>query len=372
MEHDTVIAIVDDTIENIKLLRQLLTSASYKVLCFSGAKAALKAFEKRRPDLILLDVNMPEMSGHECCVELKKTKALADIPVIFISASNDSGDIVKGFEVGGADYIVKPFRVEEVLARVKAHISNFVLQRSLRLSYQRTMELEKIRDDMVHMLVHDIRSPLSAIRGYVELCERRIDRGGLPTAENFDRMKSGASRIGAMLDNILTVSKSEKAGLEVSAGIFDLGKDAVTIVEDFRVSSPDHEITASLSDVKVCALGDRKLTHRVIENLMQNALKFTPVGKGVNLVVELEKCNTVRVLVDDQGPGIRDQDKVKIFDKYQQISLSTNRYKGSVGLGLTFCKLAIEAQGGSIGVNDSSSGGSCFWFSLPCRSMAET
>ena len=155
--------VVDDTIENLRLLSDLLGEHGYEVRAVTTGRQALQAAEQAPPDLILLDISMPEMDGYEVCRRLKAAERSRDVPVIFLTASADTADMVLAFDAGGVDYVTKPFQFEEVLARVKAHVALRRAQSELAASYARLRDLEQLRDDLVSMVVHDMRSPLQSM-----------------------------------------------------------------------------------------------------------------------------------------------------------------------------------------------------------------
>ena len=157
------VLVVDDTIENLRLLSDLLGEQGYEVRAVTSGRQALQAVEHDPPDLILLDITMPEMDGYEVCRRLKATERSKDVPVIFLTALTDTADKVRAFDAGGVDYVTKPFQFEEVLARVKTHVALRRAQAALADSYTRLRALEQLRDDLVHMIVHDMRSPLTAL-----------------------------------------------------------------------------------------------------------------------------------------------------------------------------------------------------------------
>ncbi|MEI6149444.1 MAG: response regulator, partial [bacterium] len=172
------ILVVDDTTANLQLIAGMLKDRGYRVRPVPSGKLALQAIQKEQPDLILLDINMPEMNGYEVCTILKADEALKEIPVLFISALDETMDKIKAFAVGGVDYITKPFQFEEVEARVKTHLKLRRLQlelerqnRQLRENYEQLKKLEDLRDNLTHMVVHDMRSPLMGITGHLELLE---------------------------------------------------------------------------------------------------------------------------------------------------------------------------------------------------------
>ena len=166
MNQDTHVAsvlIVDDTIDTLRLLSDLLSEHGYDVRAVTNGRQALQAVERDPPDLILLDIGLPELDGYEVCRRLRASERSQDVPVIFITALSETADKVRAFETGGVDYVTKPFQVEEVLARVKAHVALRRAQAELADSYTRLRALEHLRDDMVHRVIHDMRSPLAAL-----------------------------------------------------------------------------------------------------------------------------------------------------------------------------------------------------------------
>ncbi len=364
---EAVIAVVDDTPENVNVLRGLLTQAAYKVLCFTNAEAALKAFGKRQPDLVLMDVNMPGLNGFEACQRMKADENLKNIPVIFISAASDTQDVIQGFAVGGSDYIAKPFRAEEVLARVKTHVANAMMQTSLQKSYDQVLQLESMRESLVQMIVHDIRSPLTVVRGFADMCGKRMEMGHSPQMTDIQRIAQAAKRMGSMIEDILQVNQIEAAGLELNGSHFNLSTECYKLIEDYKAIHTKHHLVLSLPDEHQEVKADKAIVLRIIENLLNNALKFTPEGGTIELSIRPGETGAVTVSINDEGPGVPDEDKEKIFDKYCQLSATDSRYKGSVGLGLTFCKMAVEAHGGAIGVCDNQPGGSRFWITLPTQ-----
>ena len=193
--HTASVLVVEDTIENLRLLSELLGAQGYEVRAVTNGRQAIQAVEREPPDLILLDINMPELNGYEVCRHLKAQERSKDVPVIFITALTDTVDKVRAFDAGGVDYVTKPFQIEEVLARVKTHIALRRAQAELADSYTRLRAVEQLRDDLVHMVVHDLRSPLSALLINLRLLEsaatlgdddRQILQSAVGSAEAID------------------------------------------------------------------------------------------------------------------------------------------------------------------------------------------
>ncbi len=343
------ILVVDDTPANLQLLAGMLKKRGYRVRPVPSGKLAIQAVQNEKPDLILLDINMPEMNGYEVCEQLKADAALKDIPVIFISALNETIDKVKAFSAGGVDYVTKPFQFEEVFARVLTHLQ---LRR-----------LEKLRDDLTHMVVHDLRNPLAAICGFLDILEfqeaQKLSAGArtlIPVA------RGSAEDMLNMIGSLLDVSKMGAGEMKLQHEPCDLDALIRAVLDTTQPLHGTRTVTLDAPESAVTVTADVGLLRRVIQNLLGNALKYTPAGGDVRIVVT-PFDSEVRVAVTDTGPGIAPEYHQRIFEKFGQVEDRHNRV--GTGLGLTFCKLAVEAHGGRIGVESEVGQGSTFWLALP-------
>jgi two-component system, sensor histidine kinase and response regulator len=311
----------------------------------------------------LLDINMPGMDGYEVCQRLKENARLAEIPVIFVSALNETIDKVKAFSAGGVDYVTKPFQMEEVLARISTHLELCRRKRELEESYERLRKLEALRDNLVHMIVHDMRSPLQGISGYLELLSmvesHRLSEDGRSYIQ--DAQTSVESLI-EMVSSVLDVSKMESGQMQINPVAFDLIQIAGEVLKKLAPLKGGLDLVEDMPEGSLQIVADPDLISRTIQNLLTNALKFTPKGGRVRLEIKPVEGG-VRVALEDTGCGIPAEDRERIFEKFGQIR--GQHRKHSTGLGLTFCKLAVEAHGGTFGVESEVGAGSTFWFRLP-------
>jgi signal transduction histidine kinase len=357
--------IVDDIAENLRLLSGILKDAGHHIRPVTNGTLALQAARHQPPDLVLLDIKMPGMDGFEVCRQLKAEEGLRDIPVIFISALQDTEDKLRAFQAGGVDYVTKPFQIEEVQARVHTHLQLRRQRLQLQESYQRLQLLERLRDSLTHMVVHDMRSPLMSIGGYLEMLQL-FESGGLtpPGLEYVAKSRANVARLIRMADEMLIVSKLEAGAMSLSRSTFDFAallRETAASVEG--VAEP-RRIRVDLSVPGGKVSGDRELVGRVLQNLLNNALKFSPAGSPVQVNLQsLQRALLVQVT--DQGPGIPVGSEAAIFQKFGQLDRTSKR--SGTGLGLAFCKLVVEAHGGQIGVESPPppAAGSRFWFSLP-------
>ncbi len=353
------ILVVDDTPENLRLVTGMLVGRGFEVRPVTSGAEALDAAAYAPPELILLDVSMPGMDGFEVCTKLKQNPSLASIPVIFLTALSDSSDKVKGFAVGGADYVTKPFQMEEVIARVSHHLALSRSRRELQVSYDKLTQLEKLRDDLVHMIVHDMRSPLTALILNLSFVANEIQ--GEPQQVANDCV-GVAEQLADMANALLDVSRLETGNMPLSLAECDLLAVARTAAQ--RVGGRSKERTIAIDPGSALVRCDEGLVRRVLENLLGNAIKHSPAGGSVHVSANDTALGT-RVVVADDGPGVPEAVRPRIFEKFSAAGHRTEGGHHSAGLGLAFCKLAIEAHGGTIGVEPASPQGSLFWFVLP-------
>ena len=344
------ILIVDDTPANVLLLVRMLEARGYNPRPVSSGKLALQAARAEPPDLILLDVAMPEMNGYEVCEQLKADAKLKDIPVIFISALSATIDKVKAFGVGGIDYVTKPFQTEEVYARVQTHL--------------RLRRLEELRTDLTHMVVYDLRNPLTILFGLLDILENpALKTISANTREFATLARLSIEDLNNMINSILDVSKMEAGEMKLHRESCDINLLIRTLLATLQTLPGSRTVTLDAPDVPLTVMTDVVLIRRVLQNLLSNALRYTPSGGDIRVSVT-SSPSKVRVTVTDAGPGIAPEFHQSIFEKFGQVEDRENRT--GTGLGLTFCKLAVEAHGGRIGVESEVGQGSAFWFTLPC------
>lgn len=367
------ILVVDDSRANLELLSDILRDLGHRVRPVSSGSMALEAAAHRPPDIILLDINMPGMTGYEVCEALKADTRLFDVPVLFITALSDIRDKVRAFEVGCVDFIVKPYRREEVSARVSAHLRVQHLKTSLEERNRELMEahddllqLSKFRDNLLHMIVHDLRSPLTGIVSSLRLMEEDLfqSEGGV-REEDVRQALSSSEVLLMMINDLLDISRLESAKLPLrleEVAMSDVTASALALLGPAR--SPRVRVIGSGGDLR--ATCDRSLLERVVVNLLDNALKHSPPRRPVDLQFKADR-DTLTVSVFDEGPGIPDAHKDAVFEKFGQ--LEARKWGGvpSTGLGLTFCKLVAESHHGVLTVHDREGEGSEFRMRLPLR-----
>jgi signal transduction histidine kinase len=343
------ILVVDDMPANVLLLVRMLAERGYRPRPVSSGPLALESARAERPELILLDINMPEMNGYEVCAQLKADAALKDIPVIFISALHETMDKVKAFRAGAVDYVTKPFQFEEVYARVQTHLQMH--------------RLETLRDDLTHMVIHDLRNPLSVIFGFLHVLKVYESQNLSASALEFAALaRNSAEELRTMISSILDVSKLGAGQMKLHAEPGDIVALARAAMEENRDAPGNRSVILDAPTEPLLAPVDGGLIRRVFQNLLSNALRYTPNGGTVRMVIA-PSGGDVRATITDSGPGIAAENHQRIFEKFGQVHDPNSRQ--GTGLGLTFCKLAVEAHAGHIGVESEVGHGSTFWLTLP-------
>jgi len=363
------IAIVDDEPANLNVLEATLSRAGYRVVLFPRGELALAAAQEEPPDLGLFDVRMPGLDGYELCRRFKADERLRDIPIIFVSALSATEDIAAGFECGGVDYIAKPYREPEVLARVRTHVALRKAYLELADQHTRLQRLEQYRDSLVHMLVHDLRGPLQVIRGYLELIEEGLVAGRADPADldNLQTAIQNTQLLDLMVSTVVHLSRMDSQSIPLQRqplAIRDLYQAAHALVFPPTART---EVGVRIAESCPRVQCDLDVSSRILANLLGNARKHTPDGTSIEFGAE-PHATGVRLWVRDQGPGIPAQYHELIFEKFGVAARPREQRPASTGFGLTFCKLAVEAQGGTIGVESAPGQGSTFWFTLPAAS----
>jgi two-component system sensor histidine kinase/response regulator len=367
-----IILAVDDTPSNLRALSDLLLAHGYGVREARDGPTALEQLQTGDlPDLILLDIYMPGMDGYEVCQHLKADPRTRDIPVMFISALSETENIVKGFEVGGADYIIKPFQFREVLARVANQLT-LVHQRkqieALRAQDRQYFEsLNRMKDQFIRMATHDLRNPLNVILGYASVINRldvsAHDRS--LRAQAVENIRQSVEKMRTLVTDLLDLAQFETSSY-LSMTPKPLGDFLGTCLGGLQVIATQKNIelifTPPPSNVIVHI--DESYMARVIDNLVSNAIKYTPSGGRVTVRVTWDENNAI-IEVSDTGLGIPEQDLPHIFDAFYRVRQGEYENIEGSGLGLSIVKTIVEQHGGKVKVESQPGQGSTFWAILP-------
>lgn len=367
------ILVIDDKIDNFDIIETLLSNDQYEIYYASSGVKGLTLVESLSPDIILLDVMMPEMDGLQVCQRLKNNPQYQHIPVIMVTALNSKEDLARCLKEGADDFISKPIDGIELRARVRSLLRIKEQYDKLKNLVTLREETLRMREDMSNMIMHDLRNPLSTVVFAASVVERYIDKA----SDSFDKKElilrktrqilGSGKRLEKMIDSLLLMAKLESGKIlfrPVETDLHELGTD---ISNDFELiaSANQIELVSKLPEPGRTILVDAPILCRVIDNLISNALKFSPAGSQVVLTLEyiLNEDNQdsnlqVRVSVADMGPGVSAEKQAVIFEKFEIGELAQN--VSQIGLGLAFCKMVLEAQGGSLMIQPNSPQGAIF------------
>ncbi|MBI4746848.1 MAG: hybrid sensor histidine kinase/response regulator [Acidobacteria bacterium] len=387
------ILVVDDNPTNLDLLSGLLQDHHFHVRAVTSGRLALTVARTFKPALILLDINMPQMNGFEVCTQLKADPATCDIPVIFISALDETIDKVRAFEVGGVDYVTKPFQIEEVLARVNSQLRIARLQHELieknvaltqanaDLSASRQelaeaniqlREMAEIKANFTAMLVHDLKSPLSVVKATLDFLSIDGDVVAGPYGALVHASVKTISKILAMIGELLEVFRTDSKEIHLRRESVKFTEFLKEFLENTKIAAQSENLVLETTihpALPEMAIDAGKL-ERALSNLLSNAIKFTPAGGTISVeaseVMHMHSGvgrTAVLIRISDTGEGIESDVLPIIFDPYRQGQSGKGRL--GVGLGLAIVKRIVEAHGGTISATSQPGQGTTFTLLLP-------
>ena len=363
---DYKILIVDDVISNVLLLKILLTNEKFQVCTANNGRACIEMTKKEHPDLILLDVMMPDINGFDTAVILKKDTETKDIPIIFLTALNSPQDLVHGFQVGANDFLTKPFNKEELVMRVTQQISLVAAKRIIEKQNAELKATLSNRDKMYSVIAHDLRSPMASIRMVLNLIVQSTsaEKVGPELYMLLDQANRESEEVHDLLDNLLKWTKSQTGRLSVVLQELDLNDIVPGVVEIFDVIAQTKHITLELkkTDEALKVHADNDMLKTVLRNFMSNAVKFSPENSTIQISMAKEG-DFARVSVKDQGVGIAADRLGSIFHK-GETTYGTGGEEGS-GLGLQLCQDFARKNGGDCYVESVEGQGSTFSFTIP-------
>ncbi|MDM8567490.1 hybrid sensor histidine kinase/response regulator [Candidatus Halobeggiatoa sp. HSG11] len=358
------ILVVDDTAANLRVLSQILLENDYKVRPAISGEIALKLIKSINIDLILLDIQMPKMNGYEVCKNLQADTETQNIPIIFVSALDDISDKIKAFEAGGVDYITKPYQAEEILVRVRMHLSLNDMQKQLQ---QKNLELEqeiircnKIeqallksnqdKDEFLGIAAHDLKNPLSAIKGYSEEIEEYCHE--MPTEEVMELaglIRKSSAKMSTLVTNLLDVNQIESGEIKLKFAYVDILPIVKNIVQDYAKRAKEKNINLHFSPEgnDFHAYVDANTVGQILDNIISNAVKYSPLDKDIYINLTTNE-NEIQCKIKNEGQGLNADDLKKLFGKFNRLSTKPTGGEHSTGLGLFIVKKLVEAMNAKI------------------------
>lgn len=382
------ILVVDDNALNLQLISSLLRTNGYKPVIANSGANALKYLEQKTPDLILLDIMMPEIDGFEVIKRLKSNASYAEIPVIFLTAKSDVTDVVNGFRLGAVDFITKPFRSEEVLVRIKTQLSlkqalkdlkqknetllklNQQIENSRLKLEQQAEQLENLdaqKNRFFSILAHDLRNPFSGFVGMTKiLAESRKDMEESEQDEFIQILDQTAVKVNKLLENLLKWSQLQMGSLEYDKTQFSIHEIATECI-DLKQEAADQKNILVINEIdpRCIVNADAQMTTTILRNLLSNAIKFTKKEGIIKIDGMRLSGGKLQISVRDNGIGMTKEMVSKLFQLNEKVSRPGTEGEESTGLGLLLCKALAEKQGGELWAASEEGEGSVFSFTLP-------
>jgi signal transduction histidine kinase len=369
------ILLVDDSQALLSLITSFLEAENYKIFAVETGEKALEFLNSFTPDLILLDRTLPEIDGIEVCKRIKANKQIANIPVIFLTATSDVKAIVEGFRIGAVDYITKPFQKEELLARVNSHISLYQMAQVLneqtfvlKQSEERLMELNATKDKFFSIIAHDLKNPLNNILQLSHLLNEsykpRKDDSSV-VEDLIAHLTQTAENTSKLLSNLLDWALVQRGRMTYNPTSVNLGAIANQCIQLFHTNALTKSIALNNqidSNIKVFA--DENVLVTLIRNLVSNAIKFTPSNGSISILAK-PKDNMVEISIQDTGVGIEPEKLASIFSITKSKSTYGTDGEHGTGLGLIICKEFVHMHNGSIWAESEINKGTRFIFTIP-------
>lgn len=362
-ENRPLVLIVDDLADDIEYIGNLLRDNGYRVAATTDSTDIPARIKDVYPDLILLDVKMPEKNGFEVCKEIKAEDELKPIPVIFLTIKDEQQDINYGLKLGGADYITKPFNAEELLGRVKTHIE---LKQAKDKIARKNSSLQRsiaTRDRLLSVISHDMRGVFFGINGLIGLVKEEMESNGqllqyLELAENSTLVAND------YLENLLNWSRMQTEELELEIEQFDLAEEIKKCLQLYRSQIVHKDIQIRFDPQPVYIHADRNMISTVVRNLISNAIKFSEEGGAIH-IHSVKKKDLLVFKVKDEGIGMSEEEKNQLFKSDQQKSRKGTAQERGSGLGLQIVKDMLEKHQAEISVESKKGEGTTFEVRLP-------
>ena len=382
------ILIVDDTPVNLQLMSSVLKQKGYKLYMTNSGENALKFLEETLPDLILLDVMMPGLSGFEVCRIIKQQEKFKNIPVIFLTAKNEVEDIIEGFEAGAVDYIIKPFYAKEVFVRISTHLQlkharemlqdkndkleelNQSLTESKQIIEKDARELKKLNDEknkFFSIIAHDLRGPFGGLMGITDILYAQLDQTpDEQIHELIQLLQQSSNQVFNLLNNLLEWSRLQMDAVVFDPVSFNLKPAICDSIKLLQERAQNKAIVIeNKTNESIEILADINMFNTVIRNLISNAIKFTPRNGLITVGSATADDKMIEVFVIDSGIGMSDGLMKKLFSLDQKVSRPGTENEASNGLGLILCKDLVEKHGGKIWVESEEGKGTTFRFTFP-------
>lgn len=345
-----VILVIDDSALERKLITKVLERNNFVVHQAVSGEDGLNVIQTLKPDLILLDILMPGMDGMQTCVELKKHPNCEDVAIIFMTGLTDSEDILKAFSTGASDYITKPYRMKEAMARIETHLKVRTLLDQHKQFIQALKKANKEKSKFLGVASHDLKNPLISINGLSSFLKSgKFGAMSSTQAEMVASIFEASEAMLALVNDLFDVALIETGQMNFEMDEVDLGNVVSTSVNLYRVTAEKKSINIDFvrKSFPDTVYSDKRQIRRVIDNLVSNAIKFSPRDTVITVTLDTEEDWAV-ISVSDEGPGIPEDEFEKLFKSFSKTSVQPTAGESSTGLGLNICKKILAGHRGNI------------------------
>lgn len=365
MKKKSLVLIVDDNPQNLQVLGNILKENGYSPAVAQSGINAINFIKRKQPDLILLDIMMPEMDGFEVCQALQQDPRTQAVPIIFLTARTEKEDVVKGLALGAVDYVTKPFNAKELITRVNTHLELKATKEALEQKVEELKQANATKDKFFSIIAHDLAGYFNTLLSLSEfLGDKAVTVNENKREEYIESIYQSSMRGYNLLRNLLDWAKTQTGTMHFSPMKLNL-KHLIQGNIDLLYNSAQMkyiEISEEVSET-LFVFADKNMLDTVIRNLLSNAIKFTHEQGHIQFLSKTLPESFIEITVMDNGTGIKSENLDKLF-QIDHTTPGTRQEKGT-GLGLTLCKEFIEKNGGKIAVESQEGQGSCFSLILP-------
>jgi signal transduction histidine kinase len=357
------ILLVDDEPWNVEVLESFLNGHGYIINKAYSGEEALSAVGKEPPDIVLLDVMMPGMDGFDVCRRLKENEGTRFIPVVIITSLDQKTDRVESIGCGADDFLTKPVDEAELLARVRSLLRVKSHHDELDENYKELLGMQIMRENLVNMLVHDFRNPLTGIIGYLELLSD--DQGENSNAQYVSNSQYLAKKMISMVSDLMDLTRLENNMLPLKLENVILKDLVEEVLREFGHAMNDKSLTALIREEDSVELSaDRRLITRVAGNILANGIRHSPAGANITITTSVLD-RVAELSFSNEGEHIPDDVLERIFEKFYQAEAKAANVRSGAGLGLAFCDMVVKAHAGSIAAVNNTGPGCRFIIRLP-------
>ncbi len=351
------VLIVEDELLNIEIYKELLEE-KYRLVIAKNGRESITIMENEPPDLVLLDVMLPDSSGIDLCRRFKNNPSLQHIPIIIVTTLDSPEDKIKALEAGANDYLTKPVDRTELFLKVQNHL--IILKQ-----YNQIKKQNEEISRYVGVIIHDLKNPLAVIMGYVDLLEDLVEGGTM--GQYLSKVGRNAQKMLDSIGEILDIQKVRRSSFDIKREAFDLNRRIEQISSEWKVlAGKKHiRIDLSLEPGLPHVIADRRKCKDVVENMVSNAIKYSPSHTVATIITRNVSDTFAKITVRDEGLGLSEEDKRKVFSEYQRLSAAPTGGETSSGLGLSIVSRMVTLMGGEVGVeSEGKNKGASFWFTL--------